>query len=189
MAALGAETRSADRDVLGPLEREPGRRGPSRHGGRWVPYVLLLPYLALFVTFVLVPIVYGFWISLHVWDFTLPNKPWAGLDNYKDLFSSDSVIGPRFRTAMKATGIFTLFSVPLLVVVPLAVALMMNAKFRGRNVFRAVYFAPYVLGVAVIAVLWRYILDSNIGLLNHYLGLIGLPDDIAWTTSTPAAWF
>ena len=74
------------------------------------------------------------------------------------------------------------------VVVPLGVALLMNARFPGRNLFRAVYFAPYVLGVAVIAVLWRYILDKQTGLLNHYLGAIGLPDDIAWTTSVPAAW-
>ena len=64
----------------------------------------------------------------------------------------------------------------------------MNEKFRGRNLFRAVYFAPYVLGVAVIGVLWRFLLDANIGLVNHYLGALGLPDDIAWTTSTPAAW-
>ena len=89
---------------------------------------------------------------------------------------------------MKATGIFTLFSVPLLVVVPLAVALLMNAKFKGRNLFRAIYFAPYVLGVAVIGVLWRYLLDGNIGVINHYAGVLGLPDDVAWTSSVPAAW-
>jgi multiple sugar transport system permease protein len=89
---------------------------------------------------------------------------------------------------MRATAIFTVFSVPFLLTVPLAVALLMAKKFPGRNFFRAVYFAPYVLGVAVVAVLWRYLLDNNIGLVNHYLGLIGLPDDTAWTTSVPAAW-
>ena len=63
---------------------------------------------------------------------------------------------------------------PLLLVLPLLVAMVMNAKFRGRNFFRAMYFAPYVLGVAVVAVLWRYLLDTNIGLVNHYLGVLGL---------------
>lgn len=188
MSAVDAEILSTGTDDLRPVERKAGGT-VSRYGGRWVPYVFLLPYLALFATFVLAPIVIGLWVSLHVWDFTIPRKPWNGLGNYKDLFDSQSVIGPDFIRSMKATGIFTLFSVPLLVVVPLAVALLMNAKFKGRNLFRAVYFAPYVLGVAVIAVLWRYILDNNIGLLNRYLGAIGLPDDIAWTTSTPAAWF
>lgn len=188
MSTVDAEILSTGTDSLRPVERKAGGT-VSRYGGRWVPYVFLLPYLALFATFVLAPIVIGVWVSLHVWDFTIPRKPWNGLGNYKDLFDSQSVVGPDFIRSMKATGIFTLFSVPLLVVVPLAVALLMNAKFKGRNLFRAVYFAPYVLGVAVIAVLWRYILDNNIGLLNRYLGAIGLPDDIAWTTSTPAAWF
>jgi multiple sugar transport system permease protein len=68
------------------------------------------------------------------------------------------------------------------------VALVMNSKFRGRNLFRALYFAPYVLGVAVIAVLWRFLLDNNIGLVNQYMGAVGLPDDIAWLTSVPAGW-
>jgi multiple sugar transport system permease protein len=188
MATADAEVLSTGTDTLRPVETKTGRKA-SRYGGRWVPYLFLLPYLALFVTFVLAPIVIGLWVSLHVWDFTIPRKPWNGLGNYKDLFDSESVVGPDFIRSMKATGIFTLFSVPLLVVVPLAVALLMNAKFKGRNLFRAIYFAPYVLGVAVIAVLWRYILDNNIGLLNRYLGAIGLPDNIAWTTSTPAAWF
>ncbi len=156
--------------------------------GRLTPYVFLAPYLVLFTVFVLGPAVLGIWISFHAWDFTLPGKPWVWLQNYKDLFSSSSTTGPKFWQSMKATGIFTLLSVPLLVVIPLFVAMLMNAKFRGRNFFRAVYFAPYVLGVAVIGVLWRYILDNNIGLLNHYLGLIGLPNSTAWLTSVPAAW-
>jgi hypothetical protein len=61
---------------------------------------------------------------------------------------------------MGATWLFTALSVPLLLVIPLLVALTMNQRFRGRNVFRALYFAPYVLGVAVVAVLWRYLLDA-----------------------------
>ncbi len=161
---------------------------PARSGSRWTPYLFMAPYLILFTVFVLVPIFLGIWISFHAWDFTLPNKPWIGLDNYKDLFSSDSSTGSNFWQSMKATGIFTLFSVPLLVVIPLFVAMIMNAKFPGRNFFRAVYFAPYVLGVAVIGVLWRYILDNNIGLLNHYLDVLGLPGGTAWLTSVPPAW-
>ena len=64
-----------------------------------------------------------------------------------------------------------------MIVVPLVAALVMNHKFPGRNMFRAVYFAPYVLGVAVVGVLWRYLLDANIGAVNAYLGKLGLPSD------------
>ena len=172
-------------------EREVGRTPGTRSGLRgpaWAPWAFLAPYLVLFVGFVLAPAVYGVWISLHDYDYTLPGKPWVGLDNYAKLFSSDSVVFDDFWNSMKATGIFTVASVPLLLVLPLGIALLMNRKFPGRNFFRAVYFAPYVLGVAVVAVLWRYLLDSNIGLVNHYLGVLGLPSDIAWLTDQPWAW-
>ncbi|GAB2582020.1 sugar ABC transporter permease [Streptomyces capparidis] len=152
-------------------------------------YLFLAPYLLLFGVFVLLPVGLGVWMSLHDWDLTLPGHPWTGLRNYTELFSGDSVTRDDFWRSMRATGVFTAMSVPLLIVVPLAVALVMNGRFRGRNLFRAVYFAPYVLGVVVVSICWRYLLDSNIGAVNHYLGELGLPDDIAWTTSVPAAWF
>ncbi|MCW2792601.1 MAG: sugar transporter permease [Nocardioides sp.] len=160
----------------------------TRRGSSLTAWLFLAPYLLLFGAFVLLPILLGLWISLHNWDFTLPGKPFVGLDNYKALFDSGSVSFDPFWKSMQATGIFTLFTVPLLIVVPLAVALVMNEKFRGRNIFRAVYFAPYVLGVAVVGVMWRFLLDRNIGAVNSYLGAIGLPDDTAWLSSVPAAW-
>lgn len=159
------------------------KRGESR-----AALLFMAPYLVLFVVFVLAPLVYGLWVSLHEYDFTLPEQPFVGLDNYTGLFDGSSPFADPFWLSMRATGVFTLVSVPLLLVVPLAVAMVMNARFRGRTLFRAIYFAPYVLGVAVVSVLWRYLLDTNIGLVNHYLGLVGLPDATAWLTSLPWAW-
>jgi multiple sugar transport system permease protein len=177
VAAPGNEPRAAD-------------EGPPRVGKRndMVAWLFLAPYLVLFGAFVLLPIVLGLWISLHAWDFTLPGKPFVGLDNYVALFDPSSIAYSRFWNSMQATGIFTLFSVPLLIVLPLAVALVMNQRFRGRNAFRAVFFAPYVLGVAVVGVMWRFLLDANIGLVNFLFGLVGLPDGIPWLTSVPEAW-
>src|SRR3712207_365223 len=157
------------------------RRAPG--GATLTAYLFMLPYLVLFGMFIVLPAVYGFWISLHDWDFQLPVKPFVGLDNYKDLFTPGSLTSGDFWQAMEATGKFTLFSVPLLVALPLGVALILNQKFRGRNFFRAVYFAPYVLGVAVIGVLWTLLLDPNIGVVNYYLEKVGTQENIAWTTS------
>jgi len=148
----------------------------------------MAPYLVLFLIFVLIPVVFGVWISLHNWDYLVPRKPWVGLENYVKLFTPNSTTSGPFWQSMKATGLFTLFSVPLLVVIPLLVALILNQKFRGRNFFRAVYFAPYVLGVAVVGILWRFLLDPNVGLVNYYLGQLGMPDNIPWTTALPWAW-
>ena len=163
-------------------------RGTNAAGGSRIAYLFLAPYLVLFGVFIVFPAIYGLWVSFHSWDLLLPNKPWVGLDNYRDLFDTSSASGGDFWQAMKATAIFTVFAVPLLVVLPLGVALILNQKFRGRNFFRAVYFAPYVLGVAVIGVLWTLLLDPNIGVVNYYLEKVGAPENIAWTTSLPWAW-
>ena len=171
------------------FEDETARGPKGRRGPGLAPWAFLLPYLVLFCAFVVAPAVYGLWISLHDYDYTLPGKPFVGLDNYVKLFSPDSVTFSDFWSSMRATGIFTILSVPLLLVIPLAVALLMNRRFPGRNAFRALYFAPYVLGVAVVAVLWRFLLDSNIGVVNQYLSKLGLPEGIPWLTSTPPAWF
>jgi multiple sugar transport system permease protein len=152
------------------------------------PYLFLAPYAVLFFAFVLLPAVLGVWISLHNWDQMLPDKPWVGLRNYTDLFRPGSPTSAPFWQSMKATGIFMAFSVPLLLILPLGVAVMLNNRFPGRNFFRAMYFAPYVLGVAVVGILWRFLLDPNIGLVNVIAGQLGLPSDTAWTTGMPWAW-
>jgi multiple sugar transport system permease protein len=163
-----------------------GSRKPT-DAGPLTPYLFMAPYLALFIIFIAIPAVYGIWISLHNYDYLLPGKPWVGLGNYTDLFTPGTSTSYPFWQSMEATGKFTLYSVPLLVVIPLLVALILNRKFPGQAFFRAMYFAPYVLGVAVIGILWRYILDPNVGLLNYYLGLLGITN-IPWITALPWAW-
>lgn len=160
----------------------------GREHAHWTPWAFMAPYLILFTSFVLVPVGLGGWMSLHNWDYTLPRKPFVGLENYLRLFDPSTSASQVFWGAMGATGVFTVASVPLLLVLPLAVALLMRRSFPGRDLMRAIYFAPYVLGVAVVAVLWRYLLDNNIGVVNQSLAAMGLPGDTAWTTSVPAAW-
>jgi multiple sugar transport system permease protein len=171
----------------GAIRRRRTRASTAVRGyGRATPYLFLAPYLLLFLVFVVGPALFGFWMSLHDWDFQLPNKPFIGLQNYRDLFDSLSATAEPFWHGMRATGIFTVASVPLLVAVPLGLAVLLNRKFPGRTFFRAVYFAPFVLGVAVIGLMFRYILDTNFGILNAFLGVFGLPD-IGWTNDQPWA--
>jgi multiple sugar transport system permease protein len=182
-------TQTGARPEVGPqvtAKAPSGGRRPT-DASPLTPYIFMAPYLLLFLLFIVIPAVYGIWISLHNWDYLLPGKPFVGLQNYLDLFRAESTISGPFWESMEATGKFTLYSVPLLVVIPLLVALMLNENFPGRSFFRAVYFAPYVLGVAVIGVLWRYLLDPNVGLVNYYLGLLGI-GNIPWITALPWAW-
>ena len=164
-----------------PAGKAAGRGRKPADAGVLTAYLFMAPYLVLFTIFILIPVVLGVWISLHNWDPLLPTKPFVGLQNYVDLFTPGSTTFEPFWQSMEATGKFTLYSVPLLVVIPLLIALVLNQQFPGRNLFRAVYFAPYVLGVAVIGVLWRFLLSPSSGLVNYYLGALGLPDNIPWT--------
>ena len=183
MATQGIDQSHAQR----PRGKTSGGRMPG-DAGPLTAYLFMAPYLVLFTIFVVVPVVFGVWVSLHNWDPLLPVKPFVGLQNYVDLATPGSTTFEPFWKSMEATGKFTLYSVPLLVIVPLLIALILNREFRGRNFFRATFFAPYVLGVAVIGILWRFLLDPNIGLVNYYLGVLGLPDNIPWITALPWAW-
>ena len=187
-AAVVAAGAGTVRDTPAPAPAKAPRPGGVRAGSRFTPYLFLLPYLVIFFVFGLLPVFLGVWLSLHQWDFQLPNKPFVGIDNYKDLFDRDSVVYTEWWESVRATGIFTLLSVPLLVILPLGLAVLLNRSFPGRTFFRAVFFAPYVLGVAVIGLLWRFLLDANLGLVNRLMGMVGLPSDTPWVTDLPWGW-
>jgi len=184
-ASTGGRRRGRDTD--GSSDVVPGAVRSPTAASPVTAYLFLAPYLVLFTLFVLAPILYGLWISLHDWDFLLPGKPFVGLQNYVDLFTPGSVTSGPFWASMRATAIFTVLSVPLLVALPLLVAVPLARKFPGRNFFRAIIFAPYVLGVAVIGILWRYLLDPNVGVLASVLDRVGL-DSPPWLTDTPWVW-
>jgi multiple sugar transport system permease protein len=184
---MTSSTVSEVREVAAPAQPAPPGRGRLRHNHPATPYLMLLPYVLLLCAFVLGPAVFGIWVSLHDWDFLLPNKPFIGLQNYADLFDPDSITFEPFWKGMRATAIFVVASVPFLVLIPLGIALLLNRTFPGRSMFRAIIFAPFVLGIAVIGVLFRYLLDSQFGLINYLLGLVGI-DPVGWTQTQPAAW-
>jgi multiple sugar transport system permease protein len=175
----------------------PRRRAPLRRGAWWTPYVFLAPFLAIFGTFVAFPALRGLWMSLHDWDYLMPSKPFVGLGNYADLFDSTSVLFGKFWDGMAATGVFVVASVPVLLTMPLLLALALNRRFPGRTFLRAVVFLPYVLGVAVVGVLFRFVLDPNLGILNHLLEAtrldrvlhaLGAGDPVPWLTAQPWTW-
>lgn len=188
-AAIGSGGHGAELPPLSGVRAGAGER-PVGRSSRAVPWLFLAPYLCFFGLFVAAPAVYGVYVSLFDWDFAFPGyRPFVGLDNYRQLFVEGSLDYASFWRSMRATGIFVVLTVPLLVVVPLGVALLVNRPFRGRTVLRAAFFAPYVLGVAVVGVLWKFVLDTQHGILNSLLGAVGLRSDIPWLQQEPWVWF
>lgn len=161
-----------------------GERRRVRTGRKWSPgaWLFLAPYLVLFIAFVLAPAVYGLWMSLHDWSY-LGEHRFTGLTNYARLFDRDSASAWAFWKSMGVTATFVVLSLPLMLVVPLLLALALNTKLPGRTFFRALFFAPYTLGVAVVGILFRFMLDPSLGLVNKVLGA-----DIPWTTEQPWVW-
>jgi multiple sugar transport system permease protein len=179
----------ADTAVAVPSARTSTRSGRAGRRRRTLTaYLFLAPFLILFLVFVVTPAVWGVWISLHSWNPLLTFHRFIGLQNYTDLFTPGSVTFGDFWQSMGATAIFTILSVPFLVIVPLFIAVLLNQRIRAGGLFRGIFFAPYVLGVAVIGVAWRYLLDPQNGVVNNLLDLVGITQNIPWTVDVPWAW-
>lgn len=160
-----------------------------RIGEKWyVPYLFILPHLILFVVMIGWPFFYGIWISFLDADaFTGAAAPFVGLENYNDLFDPSSRHSERFWQTLWNTVIFVILSVPALIGVALGLAALLNARFRARNFFRAIYFAPWTLGVAVVGLVWLWIFQSSGGLINDMLLDLGVQPP-GWLNSQPWAW-
>ncbi len=153
----------------------------------WTPYLFILPHLIFFAVFVCWPFINGLWISLQQYDYLRPaQNAFIGLQNYIDLFAPGTLTFNEFWDSVKNTAIFVVISVPPLVIIPLLLAVLLNSKIPGRNIFRGIYFAPWVLSVSVVGLLWWWIFQSSGGLINSYLKDFGLITP-RWLSSLPWA--
>jgi multiple sugar transport system permease protein len=160
----------------------------GRQGINWTPYLFILPHLIFFAVFLAYPFFSGLAISFLDYSYLRPEATrFVGLGNYINIFTPNT---PQFQTFWNALGNtvqFVIYSVPLLVIIPLALAVLLNTKIPGRDVFRAIYFAPWVLSVAVVGLLWWWIFQDQGGLINHYLGQMGFTPP-QWLSTMPWAW-
>ncbi len=150
------------------------------------PYLFILPHFLVFLVFIGYPFFLGIWISVH--DTTaLRDGPFVGLRWYQALLDPSSVHFDRFWTTLWNTILFVIMSTPLLIGVGLLLATLLNQRFRGRNFFRGIYFAPWTLSVAVIALAWWWLFNGNAGVVTLFLQNTfgGSP---GWLTSNPWAW-
>jgi multiple sugar transport system permease protein len=134
---------------------------------RTVGLLFALPQLILFIVFLLVPTVYGFWISLHHWHILAKTHPFVGLNNYGEVFSDDI-----FWMAVRNTVYFVVLVVPAGNLVSLLLALGLVSLRRFQTFYKIVFYLPVIISIAVVATLWQWLYNTDIGLLNLYLGSI-----------------
>jgi len=135
------------------------------------PYLFLLPFLVCYLIFLIFPIVQGMYVSLTNWDMMRPEKPFVGLDNFKLLLFRDSLFWP----SVKATAWYIFLNVPIKIAFGLLLALALNQRLKSTVIHRTILFIPFVINTAAIGLLWNWILDPQVGLLNYYLVRLGLP--------------
>ena len=143
------------------------RRAGSRSGeSRFLPYLLILPGLIFYALFVIVPIIGTLALSLFQWD-GLTTPVWAGLDNFTEVLGD-----PNTQQAFLVAIVFIVFTCLLPVAIALLlVAAMTRTRIRGLSFFRLVFFLPYTLALAVVAIAWRWLYADD-GAVNEVLRTI-----------------
>lgn len=148
-----------------------------------IPYLFLLPALLAFGITAFLPIIQALYLSFTNYD--LINKPnFIGWQNYINL-GSDRL----FWQVLLNTIIYLVCAVPLLIVIPLFLAILVNQKLRGMQLFRAIYYFPVVISVVVAGLAWKWIYAEN-GLLNFIISAISWQSiKINWLTDSKTAIF
>ncbi|MBL8133176.1 MAG: sugar ABC transporter permease [Anaerolineae bacterium] len=132
-------------------------------------YLALSPWLFGFVVFTAIPIGVSIFLSFTQW--TIVEQPtWIGADNYVRMFTRD----PLFWQALKVTGLFVLISLPLKLVLGLALALLLNNRLPGMNFFRTVFYIPAVISGVAVSLMWMWLLQPDTGVVNTLLDAVGV---------------
>jgi multiple sugar transport system permease protein len=132
-------------------------------------YLCVLPWIIGFILFYIGPIIASFYFSLTNWDLISPPK-WTGLDNYIRIFTRDKL----FLQSLKVTFTYTIAYVPLDLLLGILIALLLNRPMRGIGVFRTIFYLPSVLTGVAYVVMWMWIFNPQVGLINTLLGFVGI---------------
>lgn len=140
-------------------------------------YILIAPAFIFVFIFVLIPVISAFGISFTDWN--LINTPkFVGTANYVKIFTDPVAVKTLLNTLY-----FTFISVPISLALSLILAILLNKKIHGITFFRTAYYIPVISSTVAVAMVFRWIFDSNYGLMNQFLGLFGV-SSINWLTDT-----
>lgn len=156
-----------------PVVSEEYARHPRKRKLDWrqigLAALLIGPNLLLLILFTYRPLVDNIRISFFNWNISSPTMTFVGLQNYIDWFQAPDTGRVVFNTV-----VFTFFAVAGSMVLGLALALLLDQKLFGRAAVRSMVFAPYVIAGAAIGVAFQFVFDPNYGLIQYFLGLIGV---------------
>ncbi len=144
-----------------------GRSAISRHA---IPYLLILPGLALVLGILGYGVVAGIVLSFHKVDMFM-NRTFVGFENYVTIFND-----ARFRASLLRTLLFVVASISLGLLLSLVFALALRSVTFGKRFFRSLSLVPYFVSGIAAAVMWRFLFSTNVGFVNLVLASLGLPE-------------
>lgn len=149
---------------------------------RLLAWLLIVPSFVVVFALILVPIVRALWMSLHRIDLKRPalGQPFIGLENYVDIFQD-----PYFWASIGRTLYFMGVSIVLELVFGIAIAILLNQRFHGRWLLRALVLIPWALPITIDAIMWKWIFNPTYGALNSLLYQLGLIQEYRTWLSTP----
>jgi len=153
-------------------------------------FLFVLPCVFAFVMVILIPFFYGLYFSLTDWNGVSPTINFIGLAHFQRIFTQ-----PGFLYSFLITAGFTVINVALVNIVGFALALIVTSNLRFRNLYRAGFFTPYLIGGIVLGYIWQFIFNNSLPALGKVLALQGLqtsflsrPDSVIWAMSAVNTW-
>jgi len=152
---------------------------------RKLAYMLVAPTLVIFAGVTLYPLLYSLQLSFYSWKLTRPSlgKVFIGLGNYGEILY-DSV----FWHSLKITFYFTGATIILQFLIGLGLALLLNAEFKGKSIARSIVLMPLLLPPIAIGLMWRWLFNRELGIVNYFLSLVGISSR-SWLGSPSLALF
>ncbi len=144
---------------------------------RNIALIFLLPNFLGFVVFIVYPVLKSLYISFFNWD-GLGTKEFIGLNNYISLLSDST-----FKVSFWNNIHYTVVTVPLSIILGILIAMLMNVKLKGIQVFRVIYFLPQITSMVAIGIVWTTVL-ANYGPINQFLMTLGMENPPQWLSST-----
>jgi multiple sugar transport system permease protein len=162
------------------LAAQPARRGASPLARRKAleGYLYISPFLLGFLIFTAYPLLASLYLSFTSYNI-ISSPTFIGLENYQRAFTGD----PQFWASLGRTGKYALMVVPLGIICSLLAAMLLNQGFKGTAIFRTIFFLPSITPVIASVLIWLWLLQPSIGVINYMLGLIGI-EGPAWVQST-----
>ena len=147
---------------------------------KYIPYLFLLPAFVLLAVFFFIPFIDTILLSFKDFSTDIYNPQFIGFSNYIQLFKSKE-----FYTTLTNTFLFLIMVVPILAILPLIVAIFINQKIKGVNIYKVLIYLPVIISIVVVAIAFKWLYAQQ-GILNYLAELFGL-SAIGWLTDTKFA--